>query len=60
MTPTPDRRHYKLCALVLDPWRRRRCTCADLDPVLLPREEEARLLRLAEEIAAAGRAATCK
>lgn len=60
MTPTPDRRHWRLCALVLDPWRRRRCTCADLDPVLGPKEEEQRLLRVAEEIAAAGRAATCK
>ena len=50
MNATPDRRHYKLCALILDPWRRRRCTCADLDPVLLPREEEARLLRLAAQL----------
>lgn len=50
MTPTPDRRHYKLCALILDPWRRRRCTCADLDLVLGPKEEEARLLRLAAQL----------
>lgn len=47
MNPTPDRRHWVLCASVLDLWKRRRCTCADLDLVLGPREEEARLLRLA-------------
>lgn len=60
MNAGPDRRHWRLCRLVLDPHRRRSCNCADLDPVLGPKEEEARLLRLAEEIAAAGRAATCK
>ena len=47
MTLAPERRHWTLCAWIKDPWRRRRCTCADLDPVLGPKEEEARLLRLA-------------
>ena len=48
MTPAPvDRRHWVLCAWIRDPWRRRTCNCADLDPHLLPKEEEARLLRLA-------------
>jgi hypothetical protein len=60
MTPAPERRHWVLCAWIKDPWRRRRCTCADLDPVLLPREEEARLLRLAAELEAAGKVAECK
>ena len=44
---TPDRRHWTLCQRQLDPWRRRPCSCAELDPVLGPREEEARLLKLA-------------
>ncbi len=60
VTPAPERRHWRLCLLVLDPWKRRPCSCADLDPVFLPREEEARLLRVAAEREAAGKAATCK
>lgn len=51
MTPTPDRRHWTLCQRQLDPWRRRPCSCAELDPVLLPKEEEARLLKLAAQLA---------
>jgi hypothetical protein len=60
VTPAPDRRHWAVCALVKDPWRRRPCNCPDLDPVFLPREEEARLLRVAAEIEAAGKMAIAK
>jgi hypothetical protein len=51
---TPDTRHWRLCARVLDPWRRRACSCAELDPVLGPREVEALAVREAERLRAAG------
>ena len=60
VTPAPERRHWRLCQKSLDPWKCRPCSCADLDPVLGPREEEARLLRVAAELEAAGKAAECK
>jgi len=45
--PHPAAGHYRTCMFALDLFRRRRCTCAELALVYGPKEQEARLLKLA-------------